>query len=108
MPSVSPLLLSLSGYESYLVLHDPLHQHQAPQHDQRLYRIGERMCLVGPSDIGGSNQDHRNPSLSWRVDQLMDCPIFEHEAQDEHHASQCVINDLGRNLLFACFCPQPP
>lgn len=42
------------------------------------------MCLVSPGDVGGGDQDGGHLPLAGEVYQFMDCPVLEHEAQDEH------------------------
>lgn len=77
----------LTGYIPHLIFQDPLDQDHAPQYHQRLNRVREGMCLVGPSDIGGSHQYHSHSSLPGRMYQLMDCPVFKDKAPQKHHSS---------------------
>ena len=63
------------------------------------------MGLVGPSDIGGSDQNDGHPSFPGRLHQVMDCPVFEHEAQDEHQEPQGVVDDARSDSFLACFGP---
>lgn len=67
-----------------LVLQDALDHDHAPCYHERLDRVGKSMCLVGPRDVGGGDQHGGQLPLAGEVQQLMDCPVLEHEAQDEH------------------------
>lgn len=70
--------------EQNLVLQDTLDHDDAPCYYERLDRIGEGVCLVGPGNVGGGDQDGGQLSLAREMQQLMNCPILEHEAQAEH------------------------
>lgn len=65
------------------------------------------MRLVGPGHVAARNQYHRQPSLPRAFHQLMDRPVLENEAEDEHHPAQGVVYHFGRHRLVARARPQP-
>lgn len=65
------------------------------------------MGLVGPGDVGGSDQDDGYPSFSRRLHQFMDCPVFQHEAQDEHQEPEGVVDEARSHGFLARLCPHP-
>lgn len=90
-----------------LIVHYSLDHDQTPGDHQGLDGIGESVYLVSPGDVGGCHQNAGQPSMAQRRDQLMNCPILQHEAQNEHENPKSVIDHFWRNLLFSCLGPHP-
>ena len=65
------------------------------------------MCLVGPCDVRACHQGNRDSPVLWVLDQLMDRPIFEHEAQQKHEYSQGVVDDCRVDFVGAEARPYP-
>lgn len=65
------------------------------------------MRLVCPCDVRAGNKSDRDPSLSRVLYQLMDRPIFEHKAHQEHEHSQGVVNDCWVDFVSAEARPYP-
>lgn len=92
----------------YRALDNALNQDQAPSNNETLDRVGERVRLVRPCDIGRGDQEHSNATVSWRADELMDGPILQHKAGDEHEDAKCPKDcDWGNLAILAVSDPQP-
>lgn len=87
---------------------DPLDQDETPGNNQGLNRVREGVCLVGPGDVGGSEQQHRNSSVSRGLHQLIDRPVFEDKVHDEHENSERPEDgDRWNFAIVALPYPQP-
>lgn len=65
------------------------------------------MCLVGPGDVGGGDQDGGQLPLAGEMQQFMNSPVLEHEAQAEHEHAQGIVDDFGSDLLLPGAGPDP-
>jgi hypothetical protein len=63
--------------------------------------------LEGPGSVGRRDESDGNPPLSRHMDELMNSPVLEHKAQQEHHDTQSVEGDSGRHLAIAQAFPKP-
>jgi hypothetical protein len=63
--------------------------------------------LEGPGSVGRRDESDGNPPFSRRMDELMNSPVLEHKAQQEHHDTQSVEGDSGRHLAIAQAFPKP-
>lgn len=73
-----------SGDTTDLIIPDSLDHDQTPCYHQGLYRVGEGMGLVSPSNVGRGNQDNGQGPMPWRFDQLMNSPVLEHDTENHH------------------------
>lgn len=68
-----------SGDKTNLIIPNSLDHDQTPCYHQGLYRIGECMGLVSPGYVGRGDQDNGQGPTPWRLDQLMNSPVLEHD-----------------------------
>ncbi len=92
-----------------LIIGDALDQHQAPGHDQGLDRVGKGMGLISPSDVGRCDKEDRDATVSRRRYQLVQRPVLEDEADEEHEDAERPEDGDGRYFaILAITDPQPP
>jgi hypothetical protein len=65
------------------------------------------MSLIGPCHVGRSHEDNGLSSISGRVDKLMDCPILENEAHEEHDDPESVVDHSRADIAVCCAWPKP-
>lgn len=65
------------------------------------------MSLIGPCDVRGGDQHGGQLPLAGEMQQLMESPVLEHEAQDEHQHAQSIVDDGGRDLVGSAAGPDP-
>ena len=85
--SLSTLARLCRERRTYFIVQNPLDHDQTPYHNQGLDGIGEGVCLVRPGHVRGGDQSDGQPSMPGRLNEFMYCPIFQHEAEDEHQGS---------------------
>lgn len=85
-----------------------LDQDQAPCDDESLDRVGKGMRLVGPGNIGRGHKQDGDAAVSRRRYQLMQGPVLEDKADEEHEDSQGPKDDDGGYLaIIAVADPEP-
>ena len=66
------------------------------------------MSLVSPGHIRGGDEKHGNTPMSRRRYQLVQCPVFKDETDQEHENAQSPKDCDGRNFaILAVTNPQP-
>lgn len=89
-------------------IHDALNQNHAPRNNERLDGVGESVRLVRPSDVGRRDEQYCDAAVARRLDELVNCPVLEDEADDEHEDAEGPENGNGRHLAgLAVPNPQP-
>lgn len=73
--------------QTYPDIHYALDQDQAPSENQCFDRIGKCMSLIGPGNVGRGHQQDCDSPISWRRDQFVKGPIFQHKAGEKHEDS---------------------
>lgn len=105
---VSLVFLRSLGNMTNLRIHYTLDQDQTPGDNERLDRVGKGMCLVRPSNVGRGDKEDSNPPMSWRRDELVERPVLEDEAGEEHENPERPEDGNGRNLaILAVTDPEP-
>jgi len=90
-----------------LVVSDAINKDKTPQYNQSFDAVRESVSLEGPSSVGRRDESDGNPPLSRRMDELMDSPVLEYKAQQEHHDPQSVKGDSGGHLAITQAFPKP-
>ena len=65
------------------------------------------MCLICPGDVGARDEHDGDAPMSRTRHELVNGPVFQHKARDEHDAAQEVVYDLRRDLAAARLGPEP-
>jgi len=93
---------------AYRRRYNALNENQRPRHNQGLDRIREGMCLVYPGDVGRCDEEHRDAPMPGRLDELMNRPVLQHEAYDEHkHPQGPEDGDRWYVSVIAVSYPEP-
>ena len=87
-----------TGSQTHRSLHNALNENHAPRHDERLDRVGKGVCLVRPCDVRGRDEQDGEAAVARRVDELVDGPVLEDEADDEHEDAEGPEDGDGGHL----------
>jgi hypothetical protein len=95
--------------ETYLRVYYALDQDKTPSHDQGLNRIRERMRLIRPGNVGRGNEKNSDAPVARRRDELVESPVLEDEAGEEHQDPERPEDGDGRDFaILPVADPQPP
>lgn len=69
---------------TYALVHYTLDQYHTPSDNKCFHRVREGMRLVCPGNVGRGHEQNGYATMSRRGYQLVECPVLQYEADEEH------------------------